>query len=47
MYLSFELVVEVWVIELNEAEEQGPFLGNGVVPGNLLLHILLQERHVA
>ena len=46
-YLSFKLIVEVWVIELNEAEEQGSFLGNGVVLGNLLLHIFLQEGHVA
>ncbi len=47
MYLSFKLIVEVWVVELDEAEEQRPFLGNGVLPGNLLLHVLLQEGHVA
>lgn len=47
MYLGFKLIVEVWVIELNEAEEQGTFLGNGVLPRNLLLHVLLQEGHVA
>ena len=46
-YLRFQLVVEVRVVELDEAEEQCPFLGDGVVPGNLLLHVLLQEGHVA
>ena len=46
-YLSFKLIVEVWVIELDEAEEQGPLLGDGVVLRNLLLHVLLQEGHVA
>lgn len=47
MYLRFELIVEVRVVELDKAEEQGSFLGNGVVPGYFLLHIVLQEGHVA
>lgn len=46
-YLCFELIVEMWVIELDEAEEQGTFLGYRVIPWNLLFHVLLQERHVA
>lgn len=46
-YLSFELVIEVRVVELDKAEEQGSFLGDGVVLWNLLLHVLLQEGHVA
>lgn len=46
-YLCFKLIVEVGIVELNEAEEQGAFLSDGVVPGNLLLHVLLQEGHVA
>lgn len=46
-YFSFQLIVEVRIIKLNKTEEQGPFLGNGVISGNLLLHILLQECHVA
>lgn len=46
-YLRFKLIVEVWVIELNKAEEQRPFLGYGVLPGYFLLHVLLQKGHVA
>lgn len=46
-YLCFELVVEVRVIEFDKAEKQGALLDDGVVPGNFLLHVLLQEGHVA
>lgn len=46
-YLCFKFIIEVGVIELNEAEEKGTFLGNRVVPGNVFLHIFLQEGHVA
>lgn len=46
-YLCFKLIVEVGIIKLNETEEQGTFLRNGVILGNFLLHILLQEGHVA
>ena len=35
------------VVELHEAEEEGPFLGDAVVAGDLLLHVLLEEGHVA
>ena len=35
------------VIELNKAEEEGTLVNDGVVPGDLLLHVLLQEGHVA
>lgn len=35
------------VVEFHEAEEQGAFLGDGVIPGYFLLHVLLQEGHVA
>lgn len=46
-YLCFELVVEVWVVEFHKTEEQGSFLGDGVLPRNLLLHVILQKGHVA
>lgn len=35
------------VVKLHKAEEQSSLLGNGVVFGNFLLHVLLQESHVA
>ena len=46
-HLGFELVVEVGVVEFHEAEEEGPFLGDAVVAGDLFLHVLLEEGHVA
>lgn len=46
-YLCFELVVEVWVVEFHKTEEQSSFLGDGVLPRNLLLHVFLQKGHVA
>lgn len=46
-YLCLQLVVEVGIVEFYEAEEQGAFLGDGVISGYFLFHILLQEGHVA
>lgn len=37
----------MWVIELHEAEEERSFVCDAVVLGDLLLHVLLQEGHVA
>lgn len=46
-HLGFELVVEVWIIELNKAKEEGSFVGDAVVLGDFFLHILFQEGHIA
>lgn len=46
-HLCLELIVEVRVIELNKAEEERPFVCDAVVFRDLLLHVLLQEGHVA
>lgn len=46
-YLCFELIIKVWVVEFHKTEEKSSFLGDGVLPRNLLLHIFLQKGHVA
>lgn len=37
----------MWVIELHKAEEECSFVRDAVVLGDLLLHVLLQEGHIA
>lgn len=40
-HLCLELIVEVWVVELNKAEEERPFVCDAVVFGDFILHVLL------
>lgn len=37
----------MWVIELYKAEEERSFVCDAVVLGDLFLHVLLQEGHIA
>ncbi len=46
-HLCLELIIKVWVIELHEAEEECSFVCDAVVLWDLLLHVFLQEGHVA
>lgn len=46
-YLCFELIIKVWIVEFHKSEEQRSFLGDGVLPRNLFLHVFLQKGHVA
>ena len=46
-HLGLELVAEMRVVELDKAEEERTFVGDAVVLGDLILHVLLQEGHVA
>lgn len=46
-HLGFQFISKVGVIEVHKAKKQGTFLRNVVIFGNLFLHILFQERHVA
>lgn len=46
-HLCLELIVEVRVVELHKTEEERPFVCDAVVFGDLLLHVLFQEGHVA
>lgn len=46
IYLCFQLIAKAGVVQLDEPEEQSPFLDDGVVLGNLLLHVFFQKRHI-
>lgn len=46
-HLGLELVAEVRIVELDEAEKERALVGDAVVLGDLLLQILLEEGHVA
>lgn len=45
--LGFQFISKVGVAEVHKTEKQGTLLSDAVVFGNLFLHVLFQERHVA
>lgn len=46
-HLGFQFISKVGVIEVHKAKKQGTLLSDAVIFGNLFLHVLFQECHVA